>query len=86
MSCSTQPTSSLSLQTIVTVCTAAHDRDVYLNANEPAVVKLQSQWKGYKARKAYNERKHFLNEQQPAAVKIQVIELLLGLCDTFCHW
>jgi len=59
------------IQTIVTACTAAHDRDVYLKANEPAVVKIQSQWKGYKARQAYNERRHFLNEQQPAAVKIQ---------------
>eukprot|EP00795_Rhopilema_esculentum_P006087 gene6087-11472_t len=59
------------IQAIVSQLTTDHDRDVYLRANEPSVVKIQSQWKGHQARKAYNERKHFLNEQQPAAVKIQ---------------
>ena len=57
---------------MVSKVTANHDRDLFLKANEPSVVKIQSNWKGYKARKDYNERKHFMHTQLPAIIKIQV--------------
>ena len=60
------------LQTVVSNETAKHGRQVYLQANEPSFVKLQSHWRGYLARKAFNERKEFMTRQLPAIIKIQV--------------
>ena len=59
-------------QTVITKVTANHDRELFLKANEPSAVKLQAQWRGYKARKDFDERKDFLNRQLPAIIKIQV--------------
>lgn len=64
------------LQTIVSNVTANHDRDVYLQANEPAVVKIQAHWKGHKAKKEYQERKHFIFTHLPAIIRIQVNKLI----------
>lgn len=52
--------------------TAKHGRQVYLHANEPSMVKLQAHWRGYLARKTFNERKQFMTKQLPAIIKIQV--------------
>lgn len=45
---------------------------VYLTSNEPTIIKLQSHWKGYLARKSYKNRMTFIKEQLPAIIKIQV--------------
>ena len=60
------------LQTVVAKVTAGHDRSLFLQANEPAAVKIQAQWRGHKAKKEYENRKHFIQTQLPAIVKIQV--------------
>ena len=46
-----------------------------MQSNEPLIIKLQSHWKGYLARKAYNERTTFIKEHLPAVIKIQVFLL-----------
>jgi len=43
-----------------------------MQSNEPLIVKLQANWKGYLARKAYKERRTFIKEHLPAIIKIQV--------------
>ena len=53
--------------------TGDHDRDLFLRANEPSAIKIQAAWKGHKAQKDYQERKHFIKTQLPAIIKIQVI-------------
>lgn len=57
---------------MITSVTANHDRELYYKANEPSAVKLQANWRGYKARKDLEERRDFLNRQLPAILKIQV--------------
>ena len=61
------------LQTVVSNETAKHGRQVYLQANEASIVKLQAHWRGYLAKKTFNERKQFMTKQLPAIIKIQVI-------------
>ena len=53
--------------------TVKYGRQVYLEANEPQIVRLQAHWRGYLARKAFNERKEFMTRQLPAIIKIQVM-------------
>ena len=60
------------LQSVIARVTAQYDRWVHMQSNEPLIVKLQSNWKGYLARKAYKERKAFMTEQLPAIIRIQV--------------
>lgn len=52
--------------------TGQYDRWVHMESNEPLIIKLQSHWKGYLARKAYKERQTFIKEHLPAIIKIQV--------------
>lgn len=59
---------------VVSSETAKHGRQVYLQANEPLIVGLQANWRGYLARKSFNERKQFMTKQLPAIIKIQVIK------------
>ncbi|CAB4013243.1 Conserved oligomeric Golgi complex subunit 1, partial [Paramuricea clavata] len=59
------------IQTVVSNETAKHGRHVYLQANEPSIVRLQAHWRGYLARKTFNERKQFMTKQLPAIIKIQ---------------
>ncbi|EDO31617.1 predicted protein, partial [Nematostella vectensis] len=51
--------------------TGDYDHMVYLQSNEPMIVKLQSHWKGYLARRAYKDRQTFIKEQLPAILRIQ---------------
>ena len=51
--------------------TANHDRDLFLKSNESSAVKIQAQWKGYKAKKEYQQGKHFNQAQLPAVIKLQ---------------
>ena len=60
-------------QAVVARETAKHGRQVYLQANEPQIIALQAHWRGYLARKAFNERKEFFTKKLPAIIKIQVI-------------
>ena len=62
---------------VVSSETAKHGRQVYLQANEPLIVGLQANWRGYLARKSYNERKQFMTKQLPAIIKIQVIKFVV---------
>ena len=59
------------IQKVITDITSAHDRGLFLKANEPFVVKIQSHTRGYLARKQYKQRMHFMQTQVPAVVKIQ---------------
>lgn len=52
--------------------TGQYDRWVHMESNEPLIIKLQSHWKGYLARKAYKARQTFIKEHLPAIIKIQV--------------
>ena len=64
------------LQAVVSRQTAEYDRWTYMQSNEPTIVKLQAHWKGYLARKAYEERLHFMKEQLPAIIRIQVRDVI----------
>ena len=59
-------------QAVVSKETGNYDRWVYLESNEPMITKLQANWKGYMARKAYKQRLSFIKEQLPAILRIQV--------------
>lgn len=59
-------------QGVISRVTAQYDRWVHMQSNEPLIVKLQANWKGYLARKAYKERRTFIKEHLPAIIKIQV--------------
>ena len=63
--------------------TAQYDRWVHMQSNEPLIVKLQANWKGYLARKAYKERRTFIKEHLPAIIKIQVDSLKLYVIAAF---
>lgn len=52
--------------------TAAHDRELLFQANENLIVKIQANYRGYQARKAYKERLDFMKRQLPLIIKIQV--------------
>ena len=70
--CSLFKMSSLYFQATVCEITAAHDRELLFKSNQPFIIKLQAQMKGYLARKRYKERLEFLHTQLPAVVSIQV--------------
>lgn len=57
---------------MISQVTAGHDHELFLRANEPSVVKIQSQWRRHKAEKEFKEKKELVLNQIPAAVKIQV--------------
>ncbi|XP_048583306.1 ras GTPase-activating-like protein IQGAP1 isoform X2 [Nematostella vectensis] len=59
------------IQQVVDRVTGDYDHMVYLQSNEPMIVKLQSHWKGYLARRAYKDRQTFIKEQLPAILRIQ---------------
>lgn len=59
------------IQKVVTDVTAAHDRELLFQANENLIVKIQSQVRGYQARKHYKERISFMKKQLPAIITIQ---------------
>lgn len=59
------------IQKVISDITSAHDRELFLKANEPFVVKIQSHTRGYLARKQYKQRLHFMQTQVPAVIKIQ---------------
>lgn len=59
------------IQGVISQVTAQYDRWVHLQSNEPLIIKLQSHWKGYLARKEYKERTAFIREHLPAIIKIQ---------------
>lgn len=59
------------IQGVISQVTAQYDRWVHMQSNEPLIIKLQSHWKGYLARKAYGERRAFIKEHLPAILKIQ---------------
>ncbi|XP_061172402.1 ras GTPase-activating-like protein IQGAP1 isoform X1 [Saccostrea echinata] len=59
------------IQRVVSDVTAAHDRELFLQSNENLVVKIQSTYRGYQARKAYKERLDFMKRQLPLILKIQ---------------
>ncbi|XP_022784321.1 ras GTPase-activating-like protein IQGAP1 [Stylophora pistillata] len=59
------------IQGVISRVTIQYDRWVHMESNEPLIIKLQSNWKGYLARKAYKERQTFIKEHLPAIIKIQ---------------
>ena len=59
-------------QKVVSDVTAAHDRELLFQANENLVVKIQANYRGYQARKAYKARLDFMKRQLPLIIKIQV--------------
>lgn len=59
------------IQGVISRVTGQYDRWVHMESNEPLIIKLQSHWKGYLARKAYKERQTFIKEHLPAIIKIQ---------------
>ncbi|XP_013411467.1 ras GTPase-activating-like protein IQGAP1 [Lingula anatina] len=59
------------IQNIVTEVTAGHNRELLFAANEPFIVKIQAQIRGYLVRKQYNDRLDFMKTQLPAITKIQ---------------
>ncbi|KAK3096452.1 hypothetical protein FSP39_000292 [Pinctada imbricata] len=59
------------IQKVVSDVTAAHDRELLFQSNEGLIVKIQSQYRGYQARKAYRGRMDFIKRQLPAIIKIQ---------------
>lgn len=59
-------------QRVVSDVTAAHDRELLFQANENLIVKIQANYRGYQARKAYKERLDFMKRQLPLIIKIQV--------------
>ncbi|XP_074632574.1 ras GTPase-activating-like protein IQGAP1 isoform X3 [Acropora palmata] len=59
------------IQGVISQVTAQYDRWVHLQSNEPLIIKLQSHWKGYLARKEYKERTAFIREHLPSIIKIQ---------------
>lgn len=59
------------LQRVVSDVTAAHDRELLFQANENLIVKIQANYRGYQARKAYKERLDFMKRQLPLIIKIQ---------------
>ena len=74
-----------SQQTNVSEVTAAHDRDLLFKSNQPFIIKLQAQIRGYLSRKRYCERLKFLNTQQPAIVKIQVRFSFICCCSLIAN-
>ena len=58
----------VSLQSIITRVTAAHDRELLWASNEAAVLRLQALLRGFLARRRFA----VLRRQQKAAVRIQV--------------
>ena len=61
--------------------TGDHDRDLFLRANEPYVIKIQAAWRGHRAQKTYQEKKHFIVTQIPVIIRIQVIFFLWTSLD-----
>ncbi|XP_078316270.1 ras GTPase-activating-like protein IQGAP1 isoform X2 [Crassostrea virginica] len=59
------------IQKVVSDVTAAHDRELLFQANENLVVKIQANYRGYQARKAYKARLDFMKRQLPLIIKIQ---------------
>lgn len=70
-------------QRVVSDVTAAHDRELLFQANENLIVKIQANYRGYQARKAYKERLDFMKRQLPLIIKIQVRDELKQLNSTY---
>lgn len=52
--------------------TAEYNREQLWLANEPLIILLQAQIRGYLARRALAERLEYLRQQEPSVVKLQV--------------
>ncbi|XP_067934294.1 ras GTPase-activating-like protein IQGAP1 isoform X2 [Watersipora subatra] len=59
------------IQDVVRQTTADEDRKVFLDSNTDKIVKLQSTFRGYTARKQYKDRLNYLKNQEPQVVKLQ---------------
>lgn len=62
----------MSLQSVITRVTAAHERELLWAASVSLVVRLQARLRGFLVRQRFAARRHVLQEQRPAAVRIQV--------------
>ncbi|KAJ8263100.1 hypothetical protein COCON_G00155570 [Conger conger] len=68
--CSSQLSKEL-IQGIVGSVTAEYNREQLWRANEPLVVLLQAQVRGYLVRRAHAQRLQYLRQQEPSVIRLQ---------------
>ncbi|XP_066512297.1 ras GTPase-activating-like protein IQGAP2 [Hoplias malabaricus] len=59
------------IQGVVSSVTGEYNREQMWLANEPLIIQLQAQTRGYLQRKAYSERLAYLTQQEPSVIKLQ---------------
>ena len=69
----------LSFQDVLRQVTSEEERKVFLESNEDKIIKLQSTFRGYTARKQYKDRLSYLSEQEPQVIKLQVTHSIVLL-------
>lgn len=62
----------VSFQAVISQTTSEEERKVFLESNTDNVVKLQSAFRAYAARKQYKDRLNYLSDQEPQVLKLQV--------------